>query len=318
MSSDSGTPAAAVRDIPVLEIGGTHVSSALVRAGVWAVSHERRIPLDSSADADHILDTFVAAGADLAPPSHAVWGVAMPDPFDYVNGIATFRDVGKFDAIYGVDIAAVLRERLPGHAASVSFLNDADAFILGEWTTGAARGFGHCVGITLGTGLGSGWLVDGRITDSAPGVPPLGRARTIVVDGAGLEDTMSRRAVRRAYARRSGDAAADVLEICLRARDGEAAATDTLREALRGLGRGMSGPLREFGTDIVVVGGSMAGSWDLFEPWFRDGLAWPDAPPVRLAADPEHAALIGAARHALRSADSDEDAWMRGGDEPAQ
>lgn len=309
-------------DIPVLEVGGTHVSCALVRVGTWTVSQERRVPLDSNADADHILQTFVGAGAQLTPAHASVWGVAMPDPFDYVNGIATFRDVGKFDAIYGVDVGAVLRERLPGRPTRVCFLNDADAFILGEWSTGAARGFSHCVGITLGTGLGSGWLIGGEVTDSAPGVPPLGRARTIIVNGAGLEETMSRRALRNAYAARTGDVAADVLEICLRARDGESAALDTLRSGLRGLGAGMSRPLREFGTDVVVIGGSMAASWDLFEPWFREGLDWADAPPVRLAVDPDHAALIGAARHAARSAelsaDTDEDARMRRGVEPAQ
>lgn len=286
--------------LPVLEVGGTHVSCALVHPSTWTVTQHSRVPLDSNADAEHILTTFVEAGARLAPLPGSVWGVAMPDPFDYARGIATFRDVGKFDAIYGVDVGAVLRDRLPARPSRVSFVNDADAFILGEWSTGAARGFSHCVGITLGTGLGSGWLVDGRITATAPGVPPLGRARTIMVNGAGLEETMSRRAVRRAYAARTGAGSADVLDICLRARDGERAATETLTDALRGLGAGLAAPLREFGADVVVIGGSMAGSWDLFEPWFRDGLDWPDAPPFRLATDPDHAALIGAARYAMQ------------------
>jgi len=284
--------------VPVLEVGGTHVSCALVDTGDWTVSRERRIPLDSGGDADTILGTFVAAGEELDATRGATWGVAMPDPFDYEHGVATFRNVGKFDAIYGLDIGAVLRERLPGPPAAVRFLNDADAFILGEWTTGSARGHSHCVGVTLGTGLGTGWLIDGTITVSAPGVPPLGRARTIMVDGISLEEIMSRRALRRGYAGRTGDTEADVLDICLRARDGETAAVAALRDGLTGLGSGLAPALRTFGADVVVIGGSMAGSWDLFEPWFRDGLAWPDAPPVVLATDPEHAALIGAARFA--------------------
>jgi glucokinase len=292
-------------DVPVLEIGGTHALGAVVTAGTWTVRQSRRQRLDSNGTASEILDAFVAAGSGLRIPSGAVWGVAMPDPFDYARGIATFRDVGKFDAIYGVDIGAVLRERLPGHAERISFVNDADAFILGEWTHGSAAGHSRCVGITLGTGLGSGWLVDGHITSSEPGVPPLGRARTLIVNGAGLEETMSRRALRRAYAAASDDHDADVVDISQRARGGEQAAVEVLRYGLRGLGQAMGPAMRVFGAEVVVIGGSMAASWDLFEPWFREGMDWPKAPPIRLAANPDHAAVLGAARFAL---DGTEDA----------
>jgi glucokinase len=290
-------------DVPVLEIGGTHVLGAVVTAGAWTVRQSRRQQLDSNGTASEILDVFVAAGSGLRASPGAVWGVAMPDPFDYARGIATFRDVGKFDAIYGVDIGAVLRDRLPGHPARISFVNDADAFILGEWTHGSAAGRSRCVGITLGTGLGSGWLVDGHITDSAPGVPLLGRARTLIVNGAGLEETMSRRALRRAYAAASGDHDADVIDISQRARDGERAAVEVLRYGFRGLGRAMGPAMREFGADVVVIGGSMAASWDLFEPWFLEGMDWPQAAPIRLAANPDHAAVLGAARFALDAAE---------------
>jgi glucokinase len=289
--------------VPVLEVGGTHVTAAMVDTDDWTVEETDRIHLDSNADAEHILGTFVDACSMLPTIEGASWGVAMPDPFDYRNGIATFRDVGKFDAIYGIDVGTVLAERLPRRPARIVFLNDADAFILGEWTRGAAAGHSRCVGITLGTGLGSGWLVDGRITDSEPGVPALGRARHLIVHGAGLEETMSRRAIRRAYATATGDHEADVRDIAERARIGEAAATDVLGHALRALGAAMGPAMREFGADVIVIGGSMAGSWDLFEPWFDDGLGWPDAPPVLLAHHQEHAALLGAARFARDAQD---------------
>jgi glucokinase len=286
------------RWVPVIEVGGTHVVAALVNPADWALNATLRRDLDADAPAADILDVFVDAGRALAISSPAVWGVAMPDPFDYGRGVATFRDVGKFDALYGVDVGAALRERLPGPPAEVRFVNDADAFILGEWLAGAAAGFGRCVGITLGSGIGSGWVVDGTIRHDQPGVPPDGRARHFVVDGRLLEDCVSRRAVRRAYAAAGGDDA-DVLEITQRCRAGEATAEAVLRRCFTDLGRGFREPLREFRTEVIVVGGSMAGSWDLFDPWFRDGLDWPDAPPVRLAALAD-AALVGAARIAAQ------------------
>ena len=50
---------------------------------------------------------------------------------------------------------------------------------------------------------------------------------------------------------------------------------------------------------MLVVGGSMAGSWNLFEPWFYEG-AHSGLPPVRVAADAEAAAHRGAAVRAVR------------------
>jgi predicted NBD/HSP70 family sugar kinase len=290
-----------VTDVPVLEVGGTHVSAALVHISDWTVAFSVRHDLDSHGSAAHILDAFIGAGAILPVTQPTAWGVAMPDPFDYAGGIATFRDVGKFDDLYGIDVGAALRSHLPGPPTAVAFVNDADAFILGEWTHGAATGFSRCVGITLGTGLGSGWVVDGVITDSEPGVPALGRARNLMVNGGGLEETTSRRAIRRSYAAAGGDPVADVLEITDRARDGDRTATDVLRHAFRGLGEAMGPAMATFGAEVIVVGGSMSGSWDLYEPWFRDGMAWTDHPPIRLARDPEHAAMIGAASYALSS-----------------
>jgi glucokinase len=288
--------------VPVLEVGGTHVTAALVDIDGWIVGQSIRLYLDSTADAEHILGTFARAGAAVASAPGARWGVAMPDPFDYARGVATFQGVGKFDAIRGTDVGAALMRRLPQRPSAIAFLNDADAFILGEWLCGAAAGHARCVGITLGTGVGSGWLVDGRITHSEPGVPPLGRAHHLTVNGAALEETVSRRAIRRAYAATTGDEQADVSEIAERARGGEERAADVLRHAFGSLGAALAPSVRAFGADVIVFGGSMTASWDLLEPWWRDGLDWPDAPPVLLAADPVHAGLIGAARYALDGA----------------
>jgi glucokinase len=293
------------RATPVLEVGGTHVSAALVDAttGTLAGPAHRR-ELDAAAPAAQLIDAFVAAGATIGAPARAVWGVAMPDPFDYGRGIALFDGVGKFESLRDVDVGADLAARLPGDPHRIAFLNDADAFTLGEWAYGAATGYRRCVGLTLGTGVGSGWIVDGAIVSAGPGVPPDGRAHRLEIDGAPLEETVSRRAIRRAYARAGGPPGADVREIAERARAGEDIARDVVRAAMRALGAALAPGLRDFAADILVVGGSMAGSWDLFGPWFADGLT--DAgeatlPPIVLARHRDDAALLGAARFARDS-----------------
>jgi glucokinase len=284
--------------IGALDVGGTHVSSALVDPQTWrTVTPVTRIPLDSRGPAEDVLLALVRAADALGAATGSRWGVAMPDPFDYEHGIARFEGVGKFESLFGRDIGAELRARLTARPADIVFLNDANAFLLGEWLSGAAQGATRCAGLTLGTGVGSSSIADGRVVDEGHGVPPGGRAHRLTVFGRPLEETMSRRAVRSAYRSRTGDAAADVAQIAERARRGEPAAAEVLAHALGALGTAIAPWLREFGAQVLVVGGSMTRSWDVFGPLLVQGLGGSTLP-IRVSADPEASALVGAARAA--------------------
>ncbi|MDT4927313.1 MAG: hypothetical protein QOF92_180 [Pseudonocardiales bacterium] len=282
----------------MLEIGGTHVSAALVDPAGWSVQSATRLHLDADADAESVLARFFQAAARVDAHPGATWGVAMPDPFDYERGLALFEGVGKFASLRGVDVGTALRRGIRPHPGDVRFLNDADAFLLGEWACGSARGAARCAGITLGTGVGSGWLVGGVVTD--PGYPPGGRIHRISLSGRPLEDFMSRRAIRRAFAAAGGDASLDVREIADLARSGDRTARHVLDTAFVTLGRVVGSCLSGFRADVLVIGGSMAASWDLFERAFRAGAEGSGLPVIRVAADSERAPLVGAAVHALR------------------
>jgi glucokinase len=280
--------------VPVLEVGGTHVSAAVIDPERWQVTGRvSRRAVDSSGTAEQILTAWADSAAELRPPDRAVWAAAMPDPFDYERGVGDFHGVAKYEALSGIDVRAALLERLPGDPRQVVFCNDADAFTLGEAVAGAGRDAYRCVGITLGTGVGSGWVAGRRI--AAPRHPPRGRIHRVQLDGAGLEETVSRRAIRRAYLDATGDETADVREIADRARGGDPTAIGVLEPRLRALGTVITPLAREFGADVVVVGGSMTGSWDLIGPWL---LAEWDGPPVILAESSDTAGLVGAAYHA--------------------
>lgn len=281
--------------LPVLDIGGTHVSAALVEPGGWSVGPVTRLDLDSGADAGVLLDRFARAGAAVGAPRGATWGIAMPDPFDYERGVGQFEGVGKFAALRGVDVAEGLRRRLGGRPA---FLNDADAFLLGEWVAGAAAGTRRCAGITLGTGIGSSWLVDGYPVD--PGLPPGGRLHRLDIAGVPIEDVVSRRAIRRAFALAGGGPAADVREIADLARHGDARARRVLDTAMSALGQVVGRCTSAFRAERLVIGGSMARSWDVLAPAFRAGALGRGLPEIRVVADSDAAPLIGAALHARR------------------
>lgn len=283
--------------MPVLEVGGTHVTAALVDPADWSVGQSTRYHLDADAAADAVLDRIWRAGNALRAPAGTTWGVAMPDPFDYELGVGKFEGVAKFGSLRDVDVGAALGQRLRGEMA---FLNDADAFLLGEWAAGAAAGVGRCAAITLGTGIGSAWLVDGEVVD--PGEPPGGRIHRMTVGGAPLEDVVSRRAIRRAYAAATADESADVHEIVAAARAGSAPARRVLDTAISELGAVVARCVAAFGADVLVIGGSISASWDVLGPAFVDGAGATALPRVVVSADPDRAPLIGAAVHAMRRA----------------
>ncbi|MET7778335.1 ROK family protein [Streptomyces mirabilis] len=261
--------------IPVLEIGGTHVTAALVDLRDGRVTSRTRKPLDADGDAEDILGV-VRHCADGPPvPPGARWGVAAPGPFDHARGVALFKGVGTFDALYGMDLRAALLDGLRQRPGDVVFLNDAHAFLTGEWSTGTVRGHRRAVGITLGTGVGSAFLADGRICDSGPGVPLEGRM-DLTHDIAG------------------------------RARAGEARAQRVLDDVFTGLGVALGPRLRDFGATALVVGGSMARSWDIVAPALSTGLVtggWTAGARRTRAMKPAgpagDAALVGAARAAV-------------------
>ena len=285
----------------VLEVGGTHVTAATVDTARQEVRERTRHGLDSSATAVTILGTLRDAAMTLADTVPTRWAVAMPDPFDYVRGIALFRDVGKFDALYGVDVGRALTDAITPAPRSITFAHDTEAFLLGEWLCGAARGTRRCVAVTVGTGIGSAFLDHGRTVRDGPGLPPDGRIHRVCVDGFPLEDVVSRRAIRAHYAARSGsDRDLDVHEIAGLARNGDAIAAIVLDEAFTALGRALAPAVRAFapertrrrGLGRSIVGSARAAPRSRLACRRRPGVE------IRPALREADAAVIGAARHA--------------------
>lgn len=291
--------------IPVLDIGGTHVTAALVDPATSRPlpSSVLRRPLGSDAAADGILDAIALAALELPAEHRLRWGVAMPGPFDYDTGMGRFAGIGKFESLSGVDVGAGLRRRLAHRAERLCFLNDADAFAIGEFHAGAAAGHERVVCLTLGTGVGSSFLRGGLPVHDGTRVPPGGHVYRLTVHGRPLEDLVSRRAIRAHYARLESvadEALPDVHEIAALAGEGNSAALQAFRYAFDTLGQALAPWIDRFEATAVVIGGSMAQSWDLIHPALDAGLARTGGTTARVlpARQPAHAPLIGAAHWA--------------------
>ena len=286
---------------PVLEVGGTHVRASRIDTTTWhpLPGSAYRLPLDGSGSADAITATIVACADALCLAPSETLSVAIPGPFDYHAGIARFEGVGKFDDLAGVDLRQTLLNRMAQPPGQVKFVNDAEAFGLGEWFAGSARGYQRAVAITLGTGVGSVFIEGGRIVRSGPSVPPGGHVYRLVVGGLRLEDTVSRRAIVAAYDHLASSPRTDgqdVREIAAAALSGDQVAARIFAHAFRLLGETLAPWLVLFRAQVLVVGGGLSASWPLICGPLRNGLseAADEVAMVR-SANTENAIAVGAA-----------------------
>jgi predicted NBD/HSP70 family sugar kinase len=283
--------------IVALDIGGSHVTAAVVDSGARDVVDGTRVHLevDESAESGVILDTWAKAALQAAMSAERGIeriGMAIPAPFDYARGVSLMEH--KFRALYGLPVVGLLAERFGGsrlEGAGIAVANDADLFALGEWWAGSARGRERMIGLTLGTGLGSGFVARGRIVTEGAEVPAGGEIWNVpYLDGV-AEDYVSGRAITASYAQASGRtlAASDVAQ---RAGSGDSVALGAFADMAVHLGRILEPHVARFRPQCIVVGGSLARAWALFGPRLGEAL-WPVecVPSARF----EDATLLGAA-----------------------
>ena len=290
-SSSSHTTTARV---VALDVGGTSVKSALVAPGGRVIGESAITPIDSSGDAEGILETFaqiIRSHLGQAQASNVI-GVVLgfPGPFEYSAGICLVEGVEKYGAIHGVDIRAALQARLHMRDLPILFRNDAEAAVVGEARYGAGRDYRRLIGVTLGTGCGSAFLIDGLPVTSGPGVPPNGWLYPILFQGIRADDAFSRRGLE-ARLQAAGVTERNIRAAAAAARAGDPGARQVFETFGTDLGTFLNAFAVAFPADAVLVLGRIAGALDLFGPFLRRALSVPTLPGER---GPE-AALLGAA-----------------------
>ncbi len=249
-------------DVLTFDVGGSHVSAALCRAcdlrlgPVVSAAHSGIQDCAGFVDLLYRLGTEAAKGRPCPPGAV----LAVPGPFDFQAGVSHMRH--KLPYLYGIDLRQALAVRFDWQPAQVRFLNDADAYLLGELGAGAARGFTRAVGLTLGTGIGSAFAVDGRLVTEGAGVPHGGEIWNLPYEGGIVEDLISSRAISASYQRRTGKSR-EVADLAAAA-PADPAAQDAFTEFGQHLGRVLGTLLAAFAPDVAVLGGGISRSARLF------------------------------------------------------
>lgn len=270
------------RAVLTLDAGGTNFAFSAIRGGrpVGAAVTLPAEPRDLDASLQNLVDGFQALIDQLERPPAAI-SFAFPGPADYPNGV--IFNVGNLPAYRGgVAVGPMLEERF---GVPVFINNDGDLFAYGEAiagllpeingelaSAGSPKRYRNLIGLTLGTGLGGGIVIDGRLLtgdNSAGGEFWL--LRNKLRNDCFAEEGASIRAVQSAYAEAAGSAAGrlapkDIYEIATGAAPGDQQAA---RKAFETLGEVVGDVLANVLTlidGLAVIGGGLAGAAPLFLP----------------------------------------------------
>ena len=269
--------------ILALDFGGTKHSVGVAPSGGLAPII-KRLPAPPHADAKaDIAAVFRAAHQVLGLEPPAAIGVSFGGPVDYTTG--TVRLSHHVPGWENVPLQAMLEDEF--HApARVD--NDANVAALGEYRFGAGQGCASLMYITISTGVGGGWILNGDIWRGQDGMA--GEIGHVVVDPAGpvclcgkrgcverlasgpylaghardlLEQDPAAGAILRGLA--AGDLAAiDARLVAAAAAQGDPLAQQVLSEAAHALGVGIGNSANLINPGRFVLGGGVT----------KSGAAW--------------------------------------------
>lgn len=280
-----------------VDIGGSHISSC-------AYNHESKKlcretfsykKINPHGTKEEILTGWVDAlemsMKQLEEPISGI-GVAMPGPFDYYNGISKITDVEKLQSLYDVNLRLELAERLKIQPSQIRFINDATAFSVAEALIGKASKYKRAIAITLGTGLGSSFLINGKPIIKDKQVPEGGFLYNQYYQNVFADDIFSTRGIINAFEKESGKRIKNVKELCELV-DVDPNASKVFHDFGTRLADFINPYIEEFEAEVLVFGGNISKAFEFFGPALKEELGGIDD--IYVSEFGEEAAIIGSA-----------------------
>lgn len=262
-----------------IDLGGTNIKAGVVDDAFRIIGRAKAktgIPRPAEEVMDAMAECAKAAAADAGVPWEQIQqvGIGVPGTANEETGVVEYANNLLFE---NVPMREYLQKRLH---KEIDITNDANAAALGEVLAGAARGASNAVAVTLGTGVGGGIIIDGRLfTGFHYGGAELGHMGIVL---GGRKCTCGRRGCLEAYASATGlirstkeamEAFPDSLmwELArenggnvsgrtafLAAGRGDAAARAVVNDYIQHLGYGLASIINILAPEILVIGGGVS------------------------------------------------------------
>lgn len=277
-----------------VDMGGTKIRTGVVDE-YGGVKHKKSISTEANLGKESVIERLIeliqGIYNDVVLKSEIIGiGLAVPGPYDNKSGVFhNPPNLPGWDKFY---FPGALETYLK---IPIKVINDANAAALGEYIYGVGKGYKHLVYLTLGTGVGSGIIIDGKLLMGSRGfAPELGH---ITIDKNGphcncgnagcLEALASGTAISRiAQGNIKNNQESILREMCSgdfmqidsrmvaeAATKGDSLALSIMKEAGRNLGVGLVNIIHSFDPEIIVFGGGLTDALNLMMPSIKSEIA---------------------------------------------
>jgi glucokinase len=265
------------------DLGGTHLRIAAVD-GIGRIYFRQVQPTPQAEQPDEIVRALVFAAhecerqlVDLKGTISAV-SVAVPGTVNVAQGLVL--KVPNVPALDCFQLSAALEREL---GWPVRLENDANAAAIGEMWRGAGQGYRTIICVTLGTGVGGGIILDGKLWRGADGsageighisIDPFAGVPCSCGSHGCLEVYASATAIvrmtREAKPRYPNSVLDDTEQLTSKdvyqaGKGGDELALEVFRQMGMYLGIGLASLINLLNPEIIVIGGGLANGWELFE-----------------------------------------------------
>ena len=266
-----------------VDLGGTNMRVGLID-GATLVNKVIE-PCPSKGTEDEVLNQLKRQIAQLMSPEVTSVGIGVPSVVDSVQGIV--YNVANIPSWKEVHLKEQLEKEF---SIPVAVNNDANCFALGVWKYGEGKGTKDMVGLTMGTGIGSGIIINGELYNGVN--TGAGEIGSLPFKDADYEFYCSSRF----FSELHGDTGANFGK---RAQEGDAEAVAVWKEFGGNMGELIKAVLFTYAPEAIIIGGGIASAFPLFETAMRASLeSFPYPANVSatriMPSTMPHAAIIGA------------------------
>ena len=273
-----------------IDLGGTNLRLAMVDPG-GTIHHRLRYPTRIDLGWDHLLGTLVSAIDQLVATARTA-GMTVSAVGVGVPGLISTDGVVHSSVNLLPLVGVNVREALTGAVGlPVVVANDANAIAWGELKFGAARPFDSFLMFTLGTGVGSGLVLERRLWSGRDGFAAEYGHATVESEGepcaCGNRGCLEQYASATAIVRAARSALAAGREsslvrltgsgltaehVAAAAREGDGLAVEVFERVGYYLAVASASAVNLLNIEAIVLGGGVAPSYQLFERELRDGI----------------------------------------------